>query len=100
MALITVHDLDRRNAVIHAMSAQLRAVVVRAEADAALHAVVVTGAGRAFCAGADLSTLGVATEAAVRHGLALQVADNPVAAAKEALGKELKAAADASKEKS
>ncbi|HEU4360484.1 MAG TPA: enoyl-CoA hydratase [Mycobacterium sp.] len=62
VALITVNDPDRRNAVTEAMSAQLRAAVARAESDAAVHAVVVTGAGRAFCAGADLSALGVATE--------------------------------------
>lgn len=62
VALITVNDPDRRNAVTGAMSAQLRAAVERAEADPGVHAVVVTGAGRAFCAGADLSALGVATE--------------------------------------
>ncbi|MDQ2627353.1 MAG: enoyl-CoA hydratase, partial [Actinomycetota bacterium] len=62
VALITVNDPDRRNAVTGAMSAQLRAAVQRAEADTGVHAVVVTGAGRAFCAGADLSALGAATE--------------------------------------
>ena len=58
VALITVNDPDRRNAVTSEMSAQLRAAVERAEADADVHAVVVTGAGKAFCAGADLSALG------------------------------------------
>ncbi|OMC13577.1 enoyl-CoA hydratase [Mycolicibacter heraklionensis] len=62
VALVTVNDPDRRNAVTGAMSEQLRAAVERAEADPGVHAVVVTGAGRAFCAGADLSALGVATE--------------------------------------
>ncbi|MEZ0364314.1 enoyl-CoA hydratase [Mycobacterium sp. pUA109] len=62
VALITVNDPERRNAVTAAMSAQLRAAVQRAEADPAVHAVVVTGAGKAFCAGADLSALGVAAE--------------------------------------
>ncbi|MFL0276456.1 enoyl-CoA hydratase [Mycobacterium sp. SMC-19] len=62
VALITVNDPDRRNAVTGTMSVQLRAAVERAEADPDVHAVVVTGAGRAFCAGADLSALGVATE--------------------------------------
>ncbi|MCV7383150.1 enoyl-CoA hydratase [Mycolicibacter longobardus] len=63
VALVTVNDPDRRNAVTGTMSAQLRAAVERAEADPGVHAVVITGAGRAFCAGADLSALGVATEA-------------------------------------
>jgi enoyl-CoA hydratase len=44
------------------MSAQLRSAVERAEADETVHAVVVTGAGKAFCAGADLSALGEAAE--------------------------------------
>lgn len=62
VALITVNDPDRRNAVTAAMSVQLRAAVQRAEADPGVHAVVVTGAGKAFCAGADLSALGSAAE--------------------------------------
>jgi enoyl-CoA hydratase len=62
VALITVNDPDRRNAVTAAMSTQLRAAVKRAEADHDVHAVVVTGAGKAFCAGADLSALGEAAE--------------------------------------
>lgn len=62
VAVITVNDPDRRNAVTGAMSAQLRSAVERAEADSGVHAVVVTGAGKAFCAGADLSALGEAAE--------------------------------------
>jgi enoyl-CoA hydratase len=62
VALITVNDPDRRNAVTAVMSAQLRAAVQRAEADPDVHAVVVTGAGKAFCAGADLHALGAAAE--------------------------------------
>ena len=65
VAVVTVNDPDRRNAVTEEMSAQLRDAVGRAEADAGVHAVVVTGAGKAFCAGADLSALG----AAAREGL-------------------------------
>ncbi len=48
VALITVNDPDRRNAVTSEMSTQLRAAVERAEADSEVHAVVVTGAGKAF----------------------------------------------------
>ncbi|WP_199255477.1 enoyl-CoA hydratase [Mycolicibacterium mengxianglii] len=62
VALITVNDPDRRNAVTDAMSAQLRAAIEAAEADTGVHAVVITGAGKAFCAGADLSALGAAAE--------------------------------------
>lgn len=62
VALVTVNDPDRRNAVTDAMSAQLRAAVEQAEADTGVHALVITGAGKAFCAGADLSALGSAAE--------------------------------------
>ena len=65
VALITVNDPERRNAVTAAMSEQLRDAVQQAESDLGVHAVVVTGAGKAFCAGADLSALG----AAAREGL-------------------------------
>lgn len=58
VAVITVNDPDRRNAITEQSSALLRDAVERAEADHDVHAVVVTGAGKAFCAGADLSALG------------------------------------------
>jgi enoyl-CoA hydratase len=67
VALITVNDPDRRNAVTDDMSRELRAAVQRAEADSEVHAVVVTGAGKAFCAGADLSALGSAAEEGLRR---------------------------------
>jgi enoyl-CoA hydratase len=66
VALITVNDPDRRNAVTAEISAALRAAVDAAEADPGVHAVIVTGAGRAFCAGADLSALGAAAEGGLR----------------------------------
>ncbi|OMC53681.1 enoyl-CoA hydratase [Mycobacterium sp. IS-836] len=69
VAVITVNDPDRRNAFTAEMSALLRAAVERAEADADVHAVVVTGAGKAFCAGADLSALGAAGGGAAESGL-------------------------------
>lgn len=65
VALITVNDPARRNAVTDTMSGQLHDAISRAESDTGVHAVVVTGAGKAFCAGADLSALG----AAAREGL-------------------------------
>jgi enoyl-CoA hydratase len=69
VALITVNDPDRRNAFTDEMSARLRESVERAEADPDVHAVVVTGAGKAFCAGADLSALGAAGGGAAESGL-------------------------------
>ncbi|MCT7660516.1 enoyl-CoA hydratase [Mycobacterium deserti] len=66
VALLTVNDPDRRNAVTAEISAALRAAVDAAEADADVHALIVTGAGKAFCAGADLTALGAATEDGLR----------------------------------
>ena len=66
VATITVNDPDRRNAVTAEISAALRAAVDAAEADTDVHAVVVTGAGKAFCAGADLTALGEAAEEGLR----------------------------------
>lgn len=67
VALITLNDPARRNAVTGAMSAMLQGAVERAEADTGVHAVVLTGAGKAFCAGADLSVLGGAAEDGLRR---------------------------------
>src|ERR1700740_206378 len=67
VALITVNDPDRRNIMTAETSAGMRAAVPRAEADTNVHAVIVTGAGSAFCAGADLSDLGSAPAPGALH---------------------------------
>src|SRR6187200_3087096 len=66
VAVITVNDPERRNAVTAEISAALRAAVDAAEANPDVHALIVTGAGKAFCAGADLTALGAATEDGLR----------------------------------
>ena len=66
VALITLNDPDRRNAVTADISSALRAAVEAAQDDADVHAVIVTGAGKAFCAGANLTALGAATEDGLR----------------------------------
>ncbi|RDH80469.1 enoyl-CoA hydratase [Mycolicibacterium moriokaense] len=67
VALITVNDPARRNAVTDRMSSQLSEAVGRAEDEEAVHAVIVTGAGPAFCAGADLEVLRTADERVLRR---------------------------------
>jgi enoyl-CoA hydratase len=66
IAVLTVNDPERRNAVTFEISTALRSAVDAAEADPEVHALIVTGAGKAFCAGADLSALGEATEEGLR----------------------------------
>ncbi|MEV3919953.1 enoyl-CoA hydratase-related protein [Actinomadura coerulea] len=51
---ITLNRPDGMNSLTVEMKEALRAAVVRAAADPAVRAVVLTGAGRAFCAGQDL----------------------------------------------
>ena len=55
---ITLHRPDRLNAFTPVMKRELITAFDDADADDDVRAVVVTGAGRAFCAGADLSAGG------------------------------------------
>ncbi|WP_337188191.1 enoyl-CoA hydratase-related protein [Phenylobacterium sp.] len=55
VALVTLNRPERMNAWTFRLQAELNHAFAAAEADDAVRAVVVTGAGRAFCAGADLS---------------------------------------------
>ncbi len=51
---ITLNRPDRLNAWTETMASELHAALDRADADDAVRAVIFTGAGRAYCAGADL----------------------------------------------
>ncbi len=53
--LLTLNRPDKLNAWTYRMGAELADAVLEADADDAIGAVVVTGAGRGFCAGADMS---------------------------------------------
>lgn len=52
--VLTLNRPERLNAWTYRMGAELRAALLAANADDAVGALVVTGAGRAFCAGADI----------------------------------------------
>jgi enoyl-CoA hydratase/carnithine racemase len=62
VATITLHRPEALNAWTTRMGVEVRHAVGRAEADPAVVGIVVTGAGRAFCAGADLNVLTSITE--------------------------------------
>jgi enoyl-CoA hydratase len=66
IAVIRLNDPDRRNAITPEVSATLRDTVRQVEADSAVHALVVTGVGSAFCAGADRRALASADENRLR----------------------------------
>ncbi len=55
VATVTLNRPDRMNAFTARMMKELIAVFDLTDADDAVRVVIVTGAGRAFCAGADLS---------------------------------------------
>ncbi len=55
---VTLHRPDQLNAFTSKMLEELLQVVDRVDADDEVRAVIVTGAGRGFCAGADLSERG------------------------------------------
>ncbi|BBY63821.1 enoyl-CoA hydratase/isomerase family protein [Mycolicibacterium helvum] len=55
VALITLDGPERLNAFSGDTARQLGEAYRRCDADDTVHAVVVTGAGRAFCAGADMT---------------------------------------------
>jgi enoyl-CoA hydratase/carnithine racemase len=69
VATVTLHRPDRLNAFTVRMMAELLDVFDRIDADDAVRAVIVTGAGRAFCAGADLGA-GDATFDYEKQGIA------------------------------
>ena len=54
---ITLNDPDRRNAINLDMRHQLSAALAEADASQTCRAVVLTGAGTAFSAGGDLSSM-------------------------------------------
>jgi methylglutaconyl-CoA hydratase len=56
-AIITINRPDRRNAISRGLIAAMSDAFQRARDDAAVRCVILTGAGKAFCAGMDLAEL-------------------------------------------
>jgi enoyl-CoA hydratase/carnithine racemase len=65
---MTLNRPDRLNAYTDIMCNELLDAFERADADDAVRAIIVTGAGRAFCAGADLASGGATFDRAARDG--------------------------------
>ena len=68
VALVTLNRPEKLNAWTPAMSAGYRKALDDATADPSVRALVLTGAGRGFCAGADLELLGGLAETGARVG--------------------------------
>jgi 2-(1,2-epoxy-1,2-dihydrophenyl)acetyl-CoA isomerase len=88
---ITLNQPDKLNALSGAMLADLALVVRAAERDDAVQALVITGAGRGFSSGADLSPSGM-DDAATDAGTALRTRYLPVITRLHALEKPVLAA--------
>ncbi len=57
VATVTLNRPDRLNAWTRQMEGEVRQAMERAGADAAVRCIILTGAGRGFCAGADMDLL-------------------------------------------
>jgi enoyl-CoA hydratase/carnithine racemase len=73
VATITLNRPDRLNAFTHVMLEELIAAFDASDADDGVRAVIVTGAGRGFCAGADLEGGGQTFDWSERHAAGEEV---------------------------
>ena len=58
VATVTLNKPEKRNALGDILTPALRSILLTLEADARCGAILLTGAGRAFCAGGDVSGMG------------------------------------------
>lgn len=58
VATVTLNKPDKRNALGDILTPALRSILLSLEADERCGAILLTGAGRAFCAGGDVSGMG------------------------------------------
>jgi 2-(1,2-epoxy-1,2-dihydrophenyl)acetyl-CoA isomerase len=84
---LTLNRPDRLNAFNADLHAGLAAAMSRAEAEPAVRCVLVTGAGRGFCAGADLTGRDLKTDKSVDLGETLERSYNPLVRRMRALEK-------------
>jgi enoyl-CoA hydratase/carnithine racemase len=75
IATVTLNRPDRLNAYTASLGDQLRAAMRRATDDPGVRVIILTGAGRGFCAGADMDNLAAGTAS----GGATLAVENPQA---------------------
>jgi enoyl-CoA hydratase/carnithine racemase len=68
VATVTLNRPERLNAWTPVMEREVRAAMTEATADEAVRVIILTGAGRGFCAGADMSGLNQASQSAAKNG--------------------------------
>ena len=57
VAVVTLNGPDKLNAITPVIADEMRAAMIAAAKDDAVRAIILTGAGRGFCAGADMTRL-------------------------------------------
>ena len=62
IATVTLNRPERLNAWTNVLEREVRQALTEATADAATRVIILTGAGRGFCAGADMSLLNAAAD--------------------------------------
>ncbi len=92
LATVTLNQPEKLNAVSRRMISELKECWEALATDTSVRAVLLTGAGRGFCAGADLSDPDRAQGATADSGAALEHFFNPVIRTMRALPKPIVAA--------
>jgi len=67
--ILTLNRPEKRNALNDALVAELKAALRDADADAGLRSIVIRGAGKDFCSGADLESLRKISESSYDENL-------------------------------
>jgi enoyl-CoA hydratase/carnithine racemase len=76
VATVILHRPDKMNALTSTMRKELIEIFGAADRDDSVRVVVVTGAGKVFCAGADLSSGGSAFDRSVQEGRKVSIAEH------------------------
>jgi len=84
---VTLNRPDKLNSFNEAMHGELRATLDRIEGDPGVRAVLLTGAGKGFCAGQDLGDRNVASDQPIDLGATLENNYNPLIRRLRALDK-------------
>ena len=69
IATVTMNRPERMNAWTQHMGAEIKAAMTDADRDDSVRAIIVTGTGKAYCAGADMSALASMAQGTARAGI-------------------------------
>ncbi len=78
VATVTLHRPEQRNAITLRMQQELHDAIWSLDADEEVRAIVVTGAGKAFCSGIDLTEGGFGSDFQAEHDEELGVTSDTV----------------------